>query len=106
MGTGLVRRGNWFTRVLLWPIILPLLAPLLTWLQPNGDVQTISKSSADVLVAAFETSPELRGRYFNGSEPQEVVPEAADIKKWAMVCRGSVKYAQLTEQNTTLTNWT
>ncbi|RYP26192.1 hypothetical protein DL767_008144 [Monosporascus sp. MG133] len=106
MGTGLVRRGNWFTRVLLWPIILPLLAPLLTWLQPNGEVRTISKSSADVLTAAFETSPELRGKYLNGSEPQEVVPEAADIKKRAMVWRDSVKYAQLTEQDTTLVNWT
>ncbi|RYO92134.1 hypothetical protein DL766_001861 [Monosporascus sp. MC13-8B] len=106
MGTGLVRRGNWFTRVLLWPIILPLLAPLLTWLQPNGDVRTIGKSSADVLTAAFETGSEVRGKYFNGSEPQEVVPEAANIKKRAMVWRDSVKYAQLTEQDTTLVNWT
>ncbi|KAI6088285.1 hypothetical protein F4821DRAFT_234176 [Hypoxylon rubiginosum] len=36
MGTGLVRRGNWFTCVPLWPIIIPLLVPLLTWLNPNG----------------------------------------------------------------------
>ncbi|RYP79187.1 hypothetical protein DL771_000165 [Monosporascus sp. 5C6A] len=64
------------------------------------------KSSADVLRAAFETSPELRGKYLNGSEPQEVVPEAADIQKRAMVWRDSVKYAQLTEQDTTLVNWT
>ncbi|RYP50780.1 hypothetical protein DL768_003778 [Monosporascus sp. mg162] len=106
MGTSLVRRDNWFTRVLLWPIILPLLAPLLTWLQPNGDLRTVSQSSADVLTAAFETSPELRGKYLNGSEPQEVVREAADIKKRAMVWRDSVKYAQLTEQDTTLVNWT
>ncbi|KAI0843806.1 putative short-chain dehydrogenase [Daldinia vernicosa] len=105
MGTGLLRRGNWFTRVLLWPVILPLLAPLLTWLEPNGHVRTINKSSKDVIRAAFEINPELRGKYLNGSEVQEVVPEAADVKKRAMVWRDSVKYSQLTKQDTALIDW-
>ena len=106
MGTGLVRRGNWFTRVLLWPIIIPFIAPFLTWLEPNGHVRTISKSSADVLQVAFEAGPKLRGKYLNGSEVQETVPEAADTEKREMVWRDSAKYSQLTVQDTALVYWT
>lgn len=39
MGTGLLRRGNWIVSVLMWPIVIPLLAPLLTWLYPNDGVR-------------------------------------------------------------------
>lgn len=105
MGTGLVRRGNWFIRVLLWPVIVPLIAPLMTWLEPNGHIRTISKSSADVLRAAFGAGPELRGKYLNGSEVQELVAEAADTEKRAMVWGDSVKYSQLTGQDTVLVHW-
>ncbi|XDG02394.1 hypothetical protein ABKA04_002009 [Annulohypoxylon sp. FPYF3050] len=105
MGTGLVRRGNWFLRTILFPIIVPLLAPLLTWLDPNGGVRTVRKSSSDVVNAAFETGPRLRGKYLNGSELQEIVPEALDAKKRAMVWRDSVKYAKLTQQDTVLLDW-
>ncbi|KAI1458910.1 putative short-chain dehydrogenase [Annulohypoxylon moriforme] len=105
MGTGLVRRGNWFLRTILFPIIVPLLAPLLTWLDPNGGVRTVSKSSNDVVTAAFETSYRLRGKYLNGSELQEIVPEALDVKKRAMVWRDSVKYTNLTVRDTVLANW-
>ncbi|KAI1206277.1 putative short-chain dehydrogenase [Annulohypoxylon truncatum] len=105
MGTGLTRRGSWFIRTILFPMIVPLLAPLLTWLNPNGDVRTVSKSSNDVVEAAFETGPRLRGKYLNGSELQEIVPEALDAKKRAMVWRDSVKYTNLTEQDTPLINW-
>ncbi|KAI2466713.1 putative short-chain dehydrogenase [Annulohypoxylon bovei var. microspora] len=105
MGTGLVRRGNWFLRTILFPIIVPLLAPLLTWLNPNGGVRTVSKSSNDVAAAAFEAGPRLRGKYLNGSELLDVVPEALDDKKRAMVWRDSVKYTQLTEHDTPLVDW-
>ncbi|KAI0475338.1 hypothetical protein GGR56DRAFT_645655 [Xylariaceae sp. FL0804] len=96
MGTGLARRGNWFTPVLLWPVILPLLAPLLTWLRPNGEVRTLSRSSSDVLEAAFSTSGELRGRYSNDTELKDVVEETADTNKRAVVRRDGVRYSQLT----------
>lgn len=105
MGTDLVRRGAWFARVLLFPVIVPLLAPLMTWLHPNGTIRTIAKSSADVVRAAFDVNPELRGKYLNGSEIEDVAAEAADSKKRAMVWRESLKYAQLTEQDTRLLNW-
>ncbi|KAK8017299.1 short-chain dehydrogenase [Apiospora rasikravindrae] len=105
MGTGLTRRSNWFTRVLLWPIIVPMLALLLTWLYPNGYVRTIHKSAGDVLMAAFEAGDEIRGKLLNGSEVMDVVPEAADMQKRFMVWRDSVKYAQLDEQDTGLAQW-
>ena len=105
MGTDPNRRGNRFTRVLLWPIIVPLLAPIWTWLQPNGPVRTIRKSAVDVLKVAFETGHELRGQFPNGSEVQDVVPEAADARKWVMVWADGVKYAELSGQDTEMVNW-
>ncbi|KAI4594987.1 hypothetical protein KJ359_007238 [Pestalotiopsis sp. 9143b] len=105
MGTDLVRRGDWFARVVFFPYIIPLLAPLMTWYQPNGVIRTISKSSADVVNAAFDTNPGLRGKFLNGSELEDVVPEAADAKKRAMVWSDSVRYTQLTEDDTLLVNW-
>ncbi|KAI1329421.1 putative short-chain dehydrogenase [Xylariaceae sp. FL0255] len=105
MGPGLTCRGNWFTRVLLWPVILPLLASLLTWFNPNGSVRTISKSSLDALAAAFSAPKALRGKYLNGSELEDVVQEAADTRKRTMVWRDSVRYYQLREQDTALAHW-
>lgn len=105
MGTDLVRRGDWFARVIFFPYVIPLLAPLMTWYQPNGVIRTISKSSADVVNAAFDTNPDLRGKFLNGSELEDVVPEAADARKRAMVWRDSVRYTKLTEDDTLLANW-
>lgn len=105
MGTDLVRRGDWFARVILFPYIIPLLAPLMTWYQPNGVIRTISKSSTDVVNAALDANLDLRGKYLNGSELEDVVPEAADARKQAMVWRDSVRYTQLTEDDTSLVNW-
>ncbi|KAK8001568.1 short-chain dehydrogenase [Apiospora marii] len=105
MGTGLLRRGNWFVSVLMWPIVIPLLAPLLTWLWPNGEIRTTYKSAGDVLAAAFEAGDRLRGQFLNGSEVMTVVPEAADARKRRMVWRDSVKYAKLEEQDTALAQW-
>ncbi|KAK7966466.1 short-chain dehydrogenase [Apiospora aurea] len=105
MGTELTRRSNWFTRVVLWPIIVPMLALLLTWFYPNGHVRTIRKSAGDALKAAFEAGDETRGKLLNGSEAMGVVPEAADAQKRLMVWRDSVKYTQLEGQDTALMQW-
>ncbi|KAI1737524.1 NAD(P)-binding protein [Xylaria scruposa] len=101
-GTGLVRHGNWFTRTILFPVIFRHLGPLLTWYSPNGTVRTISKSSNDVLNAALQTDPKLRGSYLNGSELQPMVPEAMDARKRSMVWRDSVKYTKLSKEETAL----
>ncbi|KAK7954644.1 NAD(P)-binding protein [Apiospora saccharicola] len=105
MGTGLLRRGNFIVSVLMWPIIIPLLAPLLTWLWPNGEIRTTYKSAGDVLAAAFEVGDRLRGQFLNGSDILTVVPEAADSRKRQMVWRDSVRYARLEEKNTALAQW-
>lgn len=105
MGTDLVRRGDWFARVVFFPYIIPLLAPLMTWLQPNGVIRTIDKSSTDVVNAAFDTNPDLGGKFLNGSELEDAVPEAADARKRSMVWSDSVRYTQLTEADTLLVNW-
>ncbi|KAK8047389.1 Short-chain dehydrogenase TIC 32- chloroplastic [Apiospora saccharicola] len=105
MGTGLLRRGNFIVSVLMWPIIIPLLAPLLTWLWPNGEIRTTYKSAGDVLAAAFEAGDRLRGQFLNGSEIMTVMPEAAGSRKRRMVWRDSVRYARLEEKNTALAQW-
>lgn len=64
---------------------------------------SICGSSA--VVTAFETKPEMRGKYLNGSEVQELVAEAADTEKTAMVWKDSVKYYQLTDQDPVLVHW-
>ncbi|KAJ2993694.1 hypothetical protein NUW58_g1092 [Xylaria curta] len=102
-GTGLVRRGNWFTRTILFPVIFRYLGPLLTWYSANGTIRTISKSSTDVVNAALQTDPKLRGSYLNGSELQPMVLEAVDSRKRAMVWRDSVRYTKLSKEETALT---
>ncbi|KFA71547.1 hypothetical protein S40288_06845 [Stachybotrys chartarum IBT 40288] len=105
MGTGLVRRGNWITRVLMWSIIIPLIAPFLTWLRPNGGIRTIGKSAADVLQLGLDSDMDSRGRFYNGSELHPVVSEAANGQKRLMVWRDSVRYAKLVNEDTVLEDW-
>lgn len=45
---------------------MPLIAPFLTWYEPNGQVRAINKSGPDksgpdILIDAFESEPEIRG---------------------------------------------
>ncbi|KAI1266397.1 putative short-chain dehydrogenase [Xylariaceae sp. FL1019] len=100
--TGLCRRGNWFTRKVMFPILVPALTPFVMWYNPNGTFRTVRKSSRDILEAAFGTDDSVRGRYLNGTELQDVVPEAADSEKRLMVWRDSVRYTELTNADTCL----
>ncbi|KAI0161234.1 NAD(P)-binding protein [Xylariaceae sp. FL1272] len=83
--TGLFRRGNWFTRNVMFPILVPAMTPFSMWYNPNGTFRTVQKSSTDILEAAFGSDNSANGRYLNGTELQDVVPEAADPEKRLMV---------------------
>jgi hypothetical protein len=88
--------------------IVAYLAPLLTWLFPNGDYRTPSRSASDVLRACFDTD-ELGERpkemYLNGRVIKEPSIEARDAKNRAMVWKDSVAYVQLKKGDTVLADW-
>lgn len=107
--SGVARRSPWPIRILIYQIIIPALAGLMAWLQPNGTLRTQAKASEDVLYAAFDCDPQLgerpRGLYLDGKEPREMSAEARDVNKREMLWRDSIRYAQLEEGETTLVNW-
>ncbi|KAI0133367.1 NAD(P)-binding protein [Hypoxylon sp. NC0597] len=109
MISGLTRRSNWFIRVVLLQFIGGVLAPILTWLSPNGDLRTTWKSAGDVIHACFDTDGGLgehpNGVYLNGSLIADVGPEAKDETKCRRLWKESLEYAQIKEGDTVLADW-
>ncbi|RYO81628.1 hypothetical protein DL766_004848 [Monosporascus sp. MC13-8B] len=106
--TYLVRRGDW--RIVgLWTLIMPWLVVILTWLWPNGTNRTLTKSSADIVAAAFDSNPTLgerpKGPYPNGEERREMAAEARDARKREILWKDTAKYTQLDQKDTILANW-
>ncbi|KAI0535894.1 hypothetical protein GGR58DRAFT_503871 [Xylaria digitata] len=104
MSTGIVRHGDWMKRNVA-PIFMSLLAHLTALFQANPHFRTTAKSANDLITAAFEPGPRLRGKYLDGSELSRVSSEAADEKKREMVWRESVRLTRLTQQDTKLVHW-
>lgn len=105
MPTNLTRRGPWFIHLLVFKLVMPLLAPLMAWLRPNGPVRTLELGAADVLAGAFKWSPPPKGGYFYGSRPEKMTPEVQDVKKRERLWVETVGYAGLKEGETSLQNW-
>ncbi|KAI1135800.1 NAD(P)-binding protein [Hypoxylon sp. FL0543] len=108
MITDLTRRTRWLLRITL-QVVGGLLAPILTWLSPNGDLRTPWKSAGDVMHACFDTDGGLgehpNGLYLNGSLIAEVGPEAKDDTKCRRLWQDSLGYAQIKEGDTVLADW-
>jgi hypothetical protein len=85
----------------MYQIILPIIATVQAWRNPNsnGDIRTAHISAGDVLAAAFDNSRALgeqpQGLYLNGSERAGVSAEAEDKTKRVMVWTDSVRYTWL-----------
>ncbi|KAI2465628.1 NAD(P)-binding protein [Annulohypoxylon bovei var. microspora] len=109
MTTSISRRSTWLLRNILLPIVGALVAPLLTWLSPNGKLRTPWKSAGDVLHAAFDTDGGLgeypNGIYLNGSEIADIGPEAKDETKSRRIWKDSLVYANVKEGETVLADW-
>ncbi|RYP42553.1 hypothetical protein DL768_010325 [Monosporascus sp. mg162] len=105
MSTGLARHAPWFIRILMFKIVFPLLVLL----KPNGTIRSPGKSAADVLAAAFDSSPVLgqypKGVYLNGSEPAETSAESRDVRKRVLLWKESLRYTHLQKEETILVNW-
>ncbi|KAF2969411.1 hypothetical protein GQX73_g4163 [Xylaria multiplex] len=91
MSTGIVRHGDWMKRNVA-PIFMLLIAQLTALFQVNPHFRTTTKSANDLIAAAFEPGPRLRGKYLDGSELSRVSSEAADAKKREMVWRESMVF--------------
>ncbi|XDG02552.1 hypothetical protein ABKA04_002167 [Annulohypoxylon sp. FPYF3050] len=105
MNTGIIRHGDLFSRMFIFPVIIAFLSHLLGLFQTNPPIRTTSKSANDLLAAGFEAGPRLRGAYLDGTDVVGVSREAADVQKRGMVWKHSVNYAKLTKQDTALTHW-
>ncbi|KAI1211126.1 putative short-chain dehydrogenase [Annulohypoxylon truncatum] len=90
-------------------IIFSVVAQIANWAKPNGIMRQPHKSAGDVLAAALETDPPFgkrpKGMYFNGSDLKEPSAEAKDAAKRATVWKTSIKYTELKEGETCLTDW-
>ncbi|KAI0547067.1 putative short-chain dehydrogenase [Xylaria curta] len=104
MSTGLQRSAPWFIRVVLFSVIFPVI----TWFKPYGNIRTTTKSAADVLSAAFGTSPTLgqypKGLYLDGLSIAEPSAESKDELKRKELWSASVKYIDLKAEETILAN--
>ncbi|KAI1456503.1 NAD(P)-binding protein [Annulohypoxylon moriforme] len=108
MASPLSRRASWFLRYVMLPFVGAVVAPILTWLYPNGSLRTTWKSAGDVVRAAFDTDGDLEhpnGLYINGTEVIKTSPEADDAKKTLRLWRDSLGYANVKEGDTVLADW-
>lgn len=109
ISTNLVRRGPWLIRVFIFKIIVPFLARLAVWLQPNGPIRTIDVGTADILAASLEPGEPVgespKAMYFYGSRVEEMTKEARDEKKRARLWKDTLRYTGLKEGETVLKNW-
>lgn len=105
MPGNLTRRGPWYIRLLMFKLIMPLLAPLMAWLQPNGPLRTLDLGAADVIAGAFRGSPPPKGGYFYGSRVEEMTAEAQDVKKRERLWVETVGYTGLKDGETNLKGW-
>ncbi|KAJ4396063.1 hypothetical protein N0V93_000280 [Gnomoniopsis smithogilvyi] len=107
MPTNLIRRGPWMVRVFMFQLIMPWLAPLIGWLQPNGPFRTLRMGATDVLAAALDSGAGRfsKATYFYGSRIEEMTTEARDEKKRERLWVDSVRYTGLTKNETALMAW-
>lgn len=104
MPTTLARRAPWIISVLAFKFLIPSLV----WLFPNGEARSTRKSAAHVLRAAFDLDETLgefpKAKYFHGSLPLETCVETRDAQKGGWAWKETVKYANLKEEETVLSN--
>lgn len=89
----------------MYKLIMPWLAPLMAWLQPNGPMRTLKLGAADVIAGAFQGASPPKGMYFYGPRVEEVTVEARDIKKRERLWMETIAYTGLKEGETRLENW-
>lgn len=109
MPGNLTHRAPWYIRIIMFKLILPWLAVLSGWLQPNGPFRTLNMGAEDILAGALDSRPPLgespKGLYLYGSRLEEIAAEAQDVKKRERLWMDSVGYTGLKGEETVLQNW-
>lgn len=104
MPTEIARRAPWLIRVFAFKFLFPFLV----WLLPNGEARSTHKSAAHVLRAAFDSDETLgefpKAKYFHGLIPLETCVETRDAQKGDWAWKETIRYANLKEDETVLTN--
>lgn len=88
--------------------LLPILTPILVWLQPNGSIRSPLKSGADLLRASFDTvtwGEHPKALYLDGTEKAQSSEEARDEGKQRNLWGDSLKLARVRSGETVLKNW-
>ena len=86
--------------------MIPLLAPILMRINPNGPLRTLWKSAADVIRACFEIdAPKGKALYLNGSEEHGTSREATDTANRKALWDYSIPAASIRQGDTVLANW-
>ncbi|KAK2873222.1 hypothetical protein FQN49_002509 [Arthroderma sp. PD_2] len=109
MPSDILRRASFMQRVVVNKIAGNLLAPIMTWLSPNGILRTPAKSANDGLSAVFgdvaTLSSSPRPLYLNGSEVTTPSKDATDPRNAALLWGRSLAYAAVKEGETSLADW-
>lgn len=109
ISTDITRRGPWLIRVLMFKLVMPLLARLAVWLQPNGPIRTVDVGTADILAGALGSDEPVgefpKAMYLYGSRVEEMGEETKDEKKRERLWVDTLRYTGLKEDETVLANW-
>lgn len=107
MATGLGERGNLVLKII-FKVMMPLMNPLMSMFNPNGNLRTTSKSAGDVVRAAFgkeDLGDRPNGLYLDGSAIGDVGAEAKDKEKCKRLWVDSLKWAGVKDGDTVLEDW-
>ncbi|KFA60651.1 hypothetical protein S40285_07348 [Stachybotrys chlorohalonatus IBT 40285] len=105
MASDLGRRGSTYFRFMM-KYVIPVVAPVLVWMKPNGELRTTAKSASDIIRACFDIDPP-KGKplYLNGSEEWTAAKETRDQAKMKALWDYGISAAAITEGDTNLANW-
>ncbi|PHH65533.1 hypothetical protein CDD81_2313 [Ophiocordyceps australis] len=87
-------------------VVLPLVAPAMVRISPNGPVRTLMKSAGDVVRACFHLEPPLcKALYLNGSDEQQTSPDSLNEEKRRALWRFGLQAGRIRPGETILNDW-
>ena len=106
MPSGISRRGGFVDKTVTMGLIVPLAAPIMVRLRPNGVLRPTCKSAADALRACFEVEvPPGKALYLNGTDELETARDARNGDKRQKLWKYALGAADIRPGDSTLTDW-
>ncbi|VUC26655.1 unnamed protein product [Clonostachys rosea] len=106
MSSDITRRRGLGMKVIIKGL-MPVLAPIMVYANPNGTFRTTRKSAQDVHRLCWEVTPPPKGKllYANGTDELETSREARDEEKRKDLWKYGLEAIQLKHEGTVLKNW-